>query len=114
MRATVAPAFLAKLEARIGPKATNPWATHLPFGGIDIIESTIFPFDSNCAHCAGTGEGRTSTFCLECEGRGRFRTWGMIEGAASRRMIGEPIGTRRFDPAFPPIYVPPPKMKGLI
>lgn len=115
MKAFVSRAFRGELEKRF--KATGTFdRSHLSV--IQIFETDAFPHDQNCIPCSGTGEGRTSTFCLACAGRGRIRQHGYIQNGGwlnpPAAILVEPLGERRFDPSFPAITVPPPPMRGLV
>ncbi len=86
--------------------------------GIPIHSSNIFPYESTCEPCSGSGEGSTSTYCLRCKGAGAIRYEGMVTNGMNDFMMGTGRGVstilitsplpKKFHHGFPSGLVPPP------
>ncbi|USM11521.1 DnaJ-class molecular chaperone [Citromicrobium phage vB_CbaS-RXM] len=91
------------------------------FGGVKVQKSSVFPYESTCSKCNGTGEGIESTYCQPCHGQGATRIVGMMESGRRRTLmeipnmvlLTEPL-PKKFAPSLPTGLVPkPPMCKGL-
>lgn len=80
-----------------------------PFAGIAIKENPMFPWESTCSTCKGTGEGTESTYCKKCRGAGATKFVGLVTGEPLM-LITEPL-PKKFDPSFPTGLVPPMSIK---
>jgi len=85
------------------------------FAAIEIRTSTVFPSTHECPACAGTGHGKSSTYCRHCRGAGKIKTIGMWTGSGQTvTMITAPL-PKAFQPRFPIGIVAAPQMcRGLV
>ena len=84
--------------------------------GTQIFESHLFPYQSTCAQCHGSGDGgETSTWCLSCQGTGGATIDGLgIDHRNKTYLLAKPL-PRRFAISFPTkISVPAAPMRGRI
>lgn len=92
----------------------NPLTPSRTFGGVEIHQSGMFPFEASCAACDGTGEGSESTFCPKCKGAGRNRYGGVMRNGPQTILLTVPL-PKAFAPSFPVGLVGPAKLsRGLV
>jgi len=82
--------------------------------GIPIHSNPIFPMQSTCEDCNGTGEGATSTYCPKCKGAGATRILGVMQNFGQTVVIRDTL-PKKFMPSFPSGLVPAPMLsRGLV
>lgn len=90
---------LARSSAVIRPNLTQK-APETLFG-IKYIPNPMFPVETACAACEGTGEGGgEATYCPSCDGAGAHRTEGMVRNGAETILM-RAVLPKKFAPRFP-------------
>lgn len=72
------------------------------YAGVEIMPSPMFPIETICSKCNGTGGGVNRTFCDHCKGQGRLRSVGAIfdYGGTLAHIINEPL-PKAFEIGWP-------------
>jgi hypothetical protein len=82
--------------------------------GMPVRSSTLFPFQTQCPKCGGSGEGETSTYCQQCKGQGENRYEGVMQNGRETIVLTAPL-PKKFAPSFPVGLVPAPRLsRGLV
>ena len=88
-------AELDRPSLRLDIKGNQP----MSLMGIEVQTSNAFPMIMDCNVCAGTGEGTESTYCPKCNGQGKTKAIGIMDGNRSQKLT---ILTERLPKAFQP------------
>lgn len=96
------PSLMAEMERSAPVFKPNPIrnAPETLFG-IKFVPDPMFPVETHCATCGGSGEGGDeATYCPKCGGTGGDRIEGMVRNGAQTILMRSEL-PKKFAPHFP-------------